>query len=67
MTVPLPYNTFRSGITEFGTQESLPRHSTYSEEQNLSTPHELWGSQSEVADPCLGQNAQGKFVENAVC
>ncbi|KAG1763379.1 hypothetical protein EDD22DRAFT_952372 [Suillus occidentalis] len=53
-----PCSTFRSGITEFVTQESLPWHSTYSEEQNLSTPRELWGSQSEVADPRLGQNAQ---------
>ncbi|KIK43793.1 hypothetical protein CY34DRAFT_11482 [Suillus luteus UH-Slu-Lm8-n1] len=54
----LPYNTFGSGITELGAQESLSQHSTYSEEQNLSTPYELWGSQSEVADPRLGQSAQ---------
>ncbi|KAG2753144.1 hypothetical protein P692DRAFT_20829619 [Suillus brevipes Sb2] len=58
MIAPLPYNTFGSGITELGTQESLPQHSAYSEEQNLSTPHDLWGSQSEVADPRLDQNAQ---------
>lgn len=51
MTAPLPYNTFGSDITELGTQESSPQQSTYSEEQNLSTPHDLWGSQSEVADP----------------
>lgn len=51
MTASLPYNTFGSDITELGTQESSPQQSTYSEEQNLSTPRDLWGSQSEVADP----------------
>jgi hypothetical protein len=68
MTAPLPYNIFGSGNYELGAQESLPQHSTYtySEEQNLSAPRELCGSQLEVAYPRLGQHTQGKFVVNAV-
>jgi hypothetical protein len=63
--VLLPYDTFGSSTYEPGAQEFLPQHTTYSEEQNLSVLRKLWGSPTEVADPRLGQQAQGKFVVNA--